>query len=350
MATILIVDNRAMCREFLSMVLGYGHHRLLEASNGEEALAIIYKEKPDLMITDLLMPTINGYELVKKIKSNPEMPNMEIIFYTASYLLTEAKMLAQTCGVKYVLYMPSSPRVILDTIKKALAHIDAAELPDINMKAHESNHTFLTKNIFFELKLQLSTLIANNDTSCLSAFSHCLLNILKLCFHVMQERDSKKLLKKYCEEARTILGTNHCVIGIFHNDSSKIKHMVVSSDHDLMHTEINVDENAYKFFKFIIDADQTIQLNFDKINLTLSNPLPTFHSTLACKLIMPTHLYGFIYFTDKSSKVEFNDNDLKIVNLLAATLSQLYAVHDMYDTIQRHAASLQVTVDEYVNH
>ncbi|MDP9323980.1 MAG: response regulator, partial [Acidobacteriota bacterium] len=62
MATILIVDDLAANRTFLVTLLGHQGHRMLEAANGSDALASIHGERPDLVITDVLMPVMDGYE------------------------------------------------------------------------------------------------------------------------------------------------------------------------------------------------------------------------------------------------------------------------------------------------
>ena len=67
MATILIVDDRAACREFLVTLLKYSKHQLLEAEDGQKALKLINEKRPDLIITDIIMPALNGYELVQEI-------------------------------------------------------------------------------------------------------------------------------------------------------------------------------------------------------------------------------------------------------------------------------------------
>jgi CheY-like chemotaxis protein len=63
MATILIVDDRPTNRHFLMTLLGYGGHILLEAADGAQALKIVRDQRPDLIITDILMPTMDGLSL-----------------------------------------------------------------------------------------------------------------------------------------------------------------------------------------------------------------------------------------------------------------------------------------------
>src|SRR5688572_18913335 len=68
MATILVVDDRPTNRQFLSTLLGYGGHRLLEAADGAEALRLVKAERPDLVISDILMPTMDGFEFAKSVR------------------------------------------------------------------------------------------------------------------------------------------------------------------------------------------------------------------------------------------------------------------------------------------
>src|SRR5690349_971307 len=98
MATILVVDDRPTNRQFLITLLGYGGHRLLEAENGALALEIVRDQHPDLVITDLLMPTMDGFEFVQHLRADPELAKTSVIFYTATYRAHEARILANACG------------------------------------------------------------------------------------------------------------------------------------------------------------------------------------------------------------------------------------------------------------
>ena len=69
MSTILIVDDRPTNRTFLTTLLGFTGHRLLQANDGAHALETVRAERPDLIITDILMPTMDGYEFVQQLRA-----------------------------------------------------------------------------------------------------------------------------------------------------------------------------------------------------------------------------------------------------------------------------------------
>jgi CheY-like chemotaxis protein len=120
MAKILIVDDRALNRKFLVTLLGYGGYQLSEAADGGEALVKIRAEHPDLVITDFIMPAMDGFQLVQQIRSEPAINATDVIFYTATYRLDEANELAKKWGVSVVIPKPSDPQVILDNIQAVL--------------------------------------------------------------------------------------------------------------------------------------------------------------------------------------------------------------------------------------
>src|SRR6266851_3500299 len=131
MATVLIVDNRAANREFLVTLLGYHRHRLLEASDGAQALAIARVEHPDLVISEILMPTMDGYEFVRQLRADAALAATPVIFFTAHYHGPEAEKLAKDCGVAYILTKPAEPEDVLRTVAQALGQkkLPASALP-----------------------------------------------------------------------------------------------------------------------------------------------------------------------------------------------------------------------------
>src|SRR6478752_8806045 len=116
MATILIVDDLAANRTFLVTLLAHQGHRMLEAANGSEALASIHAERPDLVITDVLMPVMDGYEFVKQLRLDPKTSGIPVVFYTAHYGEREARTLALSIGVSDVLIKPAESAEVLKVV------------------------------------------------------------------------------------------------------------------------------------------------------------------------------------------------------------------------------------------
>jgi diguanylate cyclase (GGDEF)-like protein len=128
MATILVVDDRAVNREFLLTLLGYGGHRLLEASNGNEALRLAIAERPDLVISDLAMPYMDGYEFIRLLRSDPEI-STRIIILSAAHLETEARALTRACGVSHYLTKPVEPMELLRVVDLVLDEAPPRPVP-----------------------------------------------------------------------------------------------------------------------------------------------------------------------------------------------------------------------------
>jgi|GEM_PF-1167072 len=120
MATILVVDDRPLNREFLVTLLRYYDHTLVEAADGIEALQRVGEQCPDLVITDLLMPNMDGEELTRRLRADVATQDLPIIFYTATYRVREARQIAERVGVRQVLAKPSEPLVIVTAVADAL--------------------------------------------------------------------------------------------------------------------------------------------------------------------------------------------------------------------------------------
>src|ERR1700687_1617362 len=120
MATILIIEDRPIDRKLLATILESGGHEVVEASDGEEALRALTHMSPHLVISDILMPTIDGCEFVRRMRKNPALASIPVIFYTVTYHEREARALADLCGVVDILTKPSPAAAILATIDRAL--------------------------------------------------------------------------------------------------------------------------------------------------------------------------------------------------------------------------------------
>src|SRR4026208_2335973 len=113
MATILIVDsNPADRRSYITLLSNYGH-RLMEANDSTQGWELARTELPDLIITDVLMPGMDGFALAQRLRAEPLLVGVPIIFHTANYDDSEIHRLARGSGIQHILRKPAEPYEIL---------------------------------------------------------------------------------------------------------------------------------------------------------------------------------------------------------------------------------------------
>src|SRR5437870_1252113 len=83
MATILLVEDDINLREIYAARLTAENYSVTVASDGEEALAKAAKDKPDLMLLDIMMPKISGFDVLDILRSTPETKNIKVVMLTA---------------------------------------------------------------------------------------------------------------------------------------------------------------------------------------------------------------------------------------------------------------------------
>lgn len=106
MPTVLILDDRPADRELMTVLLAHAGHRVIEAQDAEQALQHARAERPDLVITDILMPQTNGYEFVRLLRQQEENAHTPVVFCTANYVEGEVRALADAVGVRHFLEKP----------------------------------------------------------------------------------------------------------------------------------------------------------------------------------------------------------------------------------------------------
>lgn len=116
MATVLVVDDDPISRDFLRTLLSYRGHQACEAADGDTALLLAAQRLPDAVITDVLMPNLDGYELARLLRSRPATSHIPIAFSTAHYRHEEIEPMARACGVHNVIFKPALPTTVLATI------------------------------------------------------------------------------------------------------------------------------------------------------------------------------------------------------------------------------------------
>jgi len=119
--TILVVDDNKDYRELVKHLLSVNHYKVLEAGNGEEALAVLAKTIPDLILVDFNMPKMNGYELIQEVRSNYETHGLRIIMFTGATNRQHLRTL--NMDISDFLEKPVSNAKLLESILKVFTNV-----------------------------------------------------------------------------------------------------------------------------------------------------------------------------------------------------------------------------------
>ncbi len=79
----MVVDDEKSLRELMQSLIEELGHQVFSAANGEQALKLIEKNKPDLVISDVMMPVMDGYTLLEQIRSNPQWRSIKVLLISA---------------------------------------------------------------------------------------------------------------------------------------------------------------------------------------------------------------------------------------------------------------------------
>ena len=117
---ILVVEDQEDNRQILRDLLNSADYEIIEAEDGEEALAAVAKRRPDLILMDIQLPILDGYEATRRIKADPALRSIPIIALT-SYALSGDEAKARAAGCDDYVAKPYSPRQLLSKVREYLA-------------------------------------------------------------------------------------------------------------------------------------------------------------------------------------------------------------------------------------
>jgi len=126
---LLVVEDIPDILKLLETTLTFKGYRVITARNGVEALEVIQKERPALIITDILMPKMDGFSLVHRLRIDPKTRNIPVVFLSATYVLPEDKEFALTLGVTRFIEKPVALDTFLPIIDELLAQSTPAFKP-----------------------------------------------------------------------------------------------------------------------------------------------------------------------------------------------------------------------------
>jgi two-component system alkaline phosphatase synthesis response regulator PhoP len=125
-AVILVVEDEEDIRELCRANLEYEGYEVIEATNGKEALELLDQKVPDLILLDLMMPEVDGWEVLDKIKKKEEMAGVPVVLVTARQDL-KSQLQGWQAQISDYLTKPFSPTALTAFVKRALGETDSSD-------------------------------------------------------------------------------------------------------------------------------------------------------------------------------------------------------------------------------
>lgn len=121
MRTLLIVDDEAGIRSLVRMTLDSDAYRIIEASEGRQALALAHEHHPDLVLLDVMLPDVSGIEICRELKADPLMSSTTVVMLTAKAQYNDVGD-AEEAGADGYFTKPFSPIALIQKVETILGH------------------------------------------------------------------------------------------------------------------------------------------------------------------------------------------------------------------------------------
>jgi PAS domain S-box-containing protein len=332
MATILIVEDRSTNRAFLSDLLRKHGHRVLEATNARAGFAAVRDEHPDLLITDVLMPEVDGYEFVRQLRLDPATCAVPVVFYTATYGEREAKALALSIGVSYVLAKPAAPEDVLRIVEHVLSGESETGIlsGDAPLTAtFDRDHLRLLTDTLSE---------KNSDLRTANARLRALINI---GLELASERNADRLLERVCVAARELFGATYVTLGILDLEHRTVQHLVTSGVPAA--DWIAIGDSISGILGTVVAERRTVRGDNpgghpDRLPPPARRPgIQTF---LAAPVASPARVHGWICLVGNEGRT-FTQEDEDLVTALSGQVGRIYENSYFSAAAQQRAEELE---------
>ncbi|MGV7206295.1 EAL domain-containing protein [Oxalobacteraceae bacterium A2-2] len=367
MAVILIVDDHVLNRHFLSALLGFGHHQLHQAADGDEGLEQVRRHRPDLIVTDIMMPRMNGYDFIRAVRDGAAgewARQLPVIFYTSTYSTHEAKAMARECGVRWVLQKPSPPLAILRAVHQALALPLPSATPAVPAAPGK-----LGAPLLGGLEERLNSCLQDAERSShqlsdptrpgpdagageqlassleeLQSVSLRLTALIDMGMEMTRARDPAALLAQACKLARHLGVARYAVIGIVDDGGWRLRHVTTLGMEADQEQELACTIPESGILRRLLRERATERLHGSDCapaKLGLPPGHPAVHSFLGVPVGSSERNYGWIYLANKLGTREFSEVDERTVATVATQLALAYENLLLYERIQDHVHQLQ---------
>jgi PAS domain S-box-containing protein len=331
MPTILIVDDVAANRTFLTTLLGYHGHRMVEATNGKEGLDAVRTEHPDLVITDVLMPVMDGFEFLKQLRLDPMTSGIPVVFSTAHYGEREARALAMSGGVSDVLTKPTESAEVLKVVGRVLSGDSMTGVP--------SEAPLLTTE-FDREHLRLLTDKLSEKAGDLKTSNARLRALINIGLELASQRNSDRLLQSVCVAARDLFAATYVTLGIVDRNDRTVQRVVTYGVDAARWTKTG--DAVTGVLGTVVSERRTVR--GDRNGNGGGRPFPPLHpevqAFLAAPISSPAYVYGWICLVGNEGHT-FTEDDEHLVRALSGQVGRIYENGYFYAVAQKRAEELQ---------
>lgn len=336
MSKILVIDDNASNRSLIVTLCEHLQHTCIEAANGLVGLQTAIDQQPDLIICDILMPVMDGYEFVRQLRADPSSAHIEVIFYTANYSEQEARSLAQASGVYRVLTKPCESAKIVETIQSALANTSKpSHLPAVSS--------------FSEEHLRLITNKLAEKANELEHTNQRLTTLIDLNLQLASVKDSRHLLQRVCAGARELIGASHAFLTVREKNGDIGFYLFTSGLSDIDAAKLPTPSVHYDIIAKAIDRWDGPHFQNPSNNPTdagLPGGYPEVRHGVVAPITSLSYIYGWLLLINKVGAVCFTEEDAYILSIQAAQVGRIYENGSLYHQIEQRNAMLQNEIEE----
>ncbi len=333
MANVLVVDDDPAARDLVVTVLGYCNHQMSQAVDGAEALIAVQKQQPELIIADLLMPTMDGFEFVRRLRELPQFQQTPVIFYTASYIESEVRNLSRACGVSHIISKPAEPEVIINTVNTVLGVVQALMLPPAIGEFQREHLSLLTSKLAQKADLAIPRLSA----------------MIELGLKFATEPDPEQLLRNFTIDTRKIIGAKYSVVCVLDLKTRQVRYWFANGLSPEIVSQLKNQDIHTPIYDQVLKTKLPCRLRNESgrpMDIGFPAAYPSVFSLLCAPILSLVNVFGWICLVDKLGAAEFNEEDEGLSRILASQVGRIFENGSLYEDVKIHARKLEQEIIE----
>jgi signal transduction histidine kinase/CheY-like chemotaxis protein len=345
MAHILVVDDRRLQRQLLVTLMDDSGHTVEEAGDGASALVHVAARRPDLVITDLLMPNMDGEELCRRLRADPRTASIPIIIHTASYRAREAQQIAERVGVRWVLPKPSEPEDVMAMVAQALGIEggvpESGLVPDVLPPVRDSSRVAarVLSDSSKTAQAEVNTVVPWPGSSA-ESLAPRLASLVNLSLEMSREGDPDALADRFCAAVQEIMAVRYVGVVLLAPDGT-VKKFAAAGLEPSTRTAVSGQIAGCPAARRVLgDGREARMLVGAKPGDFMGLPAdhPPVQSLLACPVLARGVVSGWMYAANREDGESFDGSDERLISALGAVLATAWSSLMVLDELERRVA------------